>query len=121
MCPEVTMPQLTVRLFVPLEISKVLHPQNLRRPLNVIQQRGRPDKALVAHQLFRVKLPVRPAEDPVTLCRDLTQRVIDRHAVLLSARNYRLPRRACSASIASNNARKLPLPKPRLPARWIIS
>gem|GEM_PF-6594195 len=34
---------------------------------------------------------------------------------------YRLPRRACSRSSASNSALKLPLPKPRAPLRWMIS
>jgi hypothetical protein len=34
---------------------------------------------------------------------------------------YRFPRMACSRSMASNNALKLPLPKPREPLRWIIS
>ena len=33
----------------------------------------------------------------------------------------RLPRRACSASIDMNKARKLPSPKPRAPSRWMIS
>ena len=37
------------------------------------------------------------------------------------ARRYRLPREACSRSIASNRALKFPLPKLRLPLRWIIS
>ena len=32
-----------------------------------------------------------------------------------AARDHRLPRRACSRSIASNSALKLPLPKPREP------
>src|SRR5258706_2965354 len=34
---------------------------------------------------------------------------------------YRLPRRACSISIASNKALKLPTPKPRDPCRSMIS
>ena len=34
---------------------------------------------------------------------------------------YRFPRAACSRSIASNRALKLPLPKLRLPLRWITS
>jgi hypothetical protein len=33
----------------------------------------------------------------------------------------RLPRRACSASIDMNKARKFPSPKPRAPSRWMIS
>src|SRR2546425_625597 len=37
------------------------------------------------------------------------------------SRPYRLPRRACSRSIASNRALKLPSPKPRAPSRWMIS
>ena len=34
---------------------------------------------------------------------------------------YRLPRAACSRSMASNSALKLPFPKLRLPFRWMIS
>src|ERR1044071_5845790 len=34
---------------------------------------------------------------------------------------HKFPRRACSRSIASNSALKLPLPKLRLPLRWITS
>ena len=34
---------------------------------------------------------------------------------------YKFPRRACSRSIASNRALKLPFPKLRLPLRWITS
>jgi hypothetical protein len=34
---------------------------------------------------------------------------------------HRLPRRACSRSMASKSALKLPLPKLRLPLRWITS
>ena len=35
--------------------------------------------------------------------------------------HQRLPRRACSRSMASNSALKFPLPKLRLPLRWMIS
>jgi hypothetical protein len=34
---------------------------------------------------------------------------------------YSVPRRACSCSMASNSALKLPLPKLREPRRWMIS
>ena len=34
---------------------------------------------------------------------------------------YKFPRNACSRSIDSNSALKLPLPKPRLPRRSMIS
>jgi hypothetical protein len=35
--------------------------------------------------------------------------------------HYKFPRRACSRSIASKSALKLPFPKLRLPLRWITS
>jgi hypothetical protein len=41
--------------------------------------------------------------------------------VLPSSRPHRFPLAACSRSIASNNARKFPLPKLRAPFRWMIS
>src|SRR4051794_8822807 len=112
-----TMPKHAMRLRFPVQLLAFLHAEHLSGPLYVIQQRRRTNEALVAHQLLGVKTAIRTPKDAVTFGRHLTQAVIDRHAVLLQ----RFPRRACSASIASNSARKLPLPKPLLPALWMIS
>src|SRR5438876_3492482 len=55
----------------------------------------------------------------VMFSRDFSQSLVIRHC--RSSSFYKLPRAACSRSIASNSALKLPLPKLFAPLRWMIS
>src|SRR6185312_7957913 len=92
------------------QMADGLHP---RRRVEVVEQGRGADKAVVADQFLRVQRPVLLAEDAVPLGGQRAQAVVKRH--------YKFPRTACSRSMASNRARKLPLPKPRLPWRSMIS
>src|SRR5262249_43735424 len=112
------------------------------RRMRVVEQRRRSGEALVPHQLFRINAAVRLAEDSMTLTGDLTQGVVDRHcerfgyggnclvgsdytssppASAFSQAVHRLPRSACSCSIASKSALKFPFPKLFAPFRSMIS
>src|SRR5712691_5600433 len=84
------------------------------RLIEVIEQGRGAGEALVAHQLLDVEAAIALAKDAVAFVRDLSQKVVNRHG-------YRFPRSACSRSIDSNSALKLPFPNPRLPSRWISS
>ena len=65
----------------------------------------------VSHDTLSCRLPASlPARAPIGLTRSAVR-----------ARPQRFPRRACSSSIASNSALKLPTPKPREPWRSMIS
>src|SRR5690606_35619362 len=105
------------------------------RQVVVVQNRLDAGEALQPHDFLAVQRAIRLAEPGVPLVRHLSKAVIKGHwqtssfvargteplAVGAAWRRYRLPRRACSSSIASKSALKLPLPKPWLPRRWITS
>ncbi len=84
-----------------------------RGRMNVIQQRRRAGESLDADELLVVDRAIRLPEGDVPLARDLPQRVVVRH--------QRFPRSACSRSMLSKSALKLPAPKLLAPFRWMIS
>ena len=77
----------------------------------VVEDRLVAREALVAHDLLDQQRPVLP-ELRVPLRRQLAHRDVA---------HQRFPLAACSRSIASNSALKLPSPKPRAPCRSISS
>ena len=87
------------------------HGRAIHRPDH--QTRRRSDKNPAEDQL-RIS-PVDEGKD------DQRKRNCFRKRRILRRCLYRFPRSACSRSIASNSALKLPFPKERLPLRWMIS
>src|SRR5579862_9445357 len=83
------------------------------RRVRMIEERRGANETLVAHELLGVQAAVRLAERRVAFSGNLAECVIDRH--------QRFPRSACSRSIASKSALKLPAPKLFAPLRWITS
>src|SRR5207248_8735929 len=81
------------------------------RRLEVVEDRLVAGEALVAHHLLCQQSAVGP-ELRVPLRRQLAHRHVA---------HQRFPLAACSRSIASNSALKLPSPKPRAPWRSMIS
>ena len=92
--------------------GEVLEALKAEQLVHVVEQRRRPREALVADQLLGQQRAV-AAKHRVPLVRQLPERVVDRH--------YKFPLSACSRSMASNSALKLPFPNPLLPLRWISS
>ena len=98
-----------------LELRLLHSPHRLhgRGRIRVIEKRRRSSESLVSHQLFSIQSAVGLPESDVTLARNASQCVVAWH--------QRLPRSACSRSIASNSALKFPAPKLFAPLRWMIS
>ena len=93
-----------------LERAELLH---AARRLEVVQDRLVAGEALEAHDLLGQQRAV-VAELDVPLARDVAEALVEGHLEVS-------PRSACSRSIASNSALKLPSPKPRAPWRSITS
>ncbi len=110
---EVAHAQALVGVLLQPDFAQQFSPDHRRRPVEMVEQRRGSDEPLVALQLLVVDAAFRLAQRHVPLLRQLAQSVVAVH--------QRLPRSACSASIASNSALKLPCPKPRDPLRWMIS
>src|SRR5690606_5128055 len=107
--------------------------------VHVVGQRRSAAEPFVPHELLGIEAAIRFAKGNVPLARYAAECVIDGHGGAVvrfrEKRQYsvpcarfrvlplshRLPRSSCSLSIASNSARKLPLPKLLAPLRWMIS
>ena len=110
---EMAVPERHVIVLFPHDIAHLPRRLHGGGRMDVVQQRRRPGESFVPHEFLGIQSAVGTPEDGVTLARDLAQRVVDRH--------QRLPRSACSRSMASNSALKLPAPKLFAPLRWMIS
>src|SRR5690606_33122889 len=112
--PEVPVPEAGGLVRLPPDVTELLRRLDGGGRMGVVEQRRGADEALVPHQLLGVEPAVGPPEDGVALPGHLAQEVVDRHG-------QRFPRAACSRSMASKSALKLPLPKLLAPFRWMIS
>ena len=97
---EVPHAQPLVGVFLQLDFAQQFGPDHSGRAVEVVEQRRRTDEPLVALELFVVDAAVRLAQRHVPLLWQLAQPVVAVH--------QRFPRAACSCSIASNSALKLP-------------
>ena len=97
---EVPHAQPSVRVLLQLDFAQQLGPDYGGRAMEVVEQRGRADESLVALELLVVDATVRLAQSLVALLWQLAQPVVAVH--------QRFPRAACSSSMASNSALKLP-------------
>jgi len=98
------MMQRLVRVGLELYFAHAPHGLDRRRRMDVIHESRRSGKSLVSDELLGVDASARLLEGNMPLAGNLSERVIDRHV-------YRLPRRSCSRSSASNSALKFPAPK----------
>src|SRR5438445_8613229 len=80
----------------------------------VVEQRRRSAEALAAEELLVERASLTLHVD-MALAGQIAEVQVRPHA------RQRLPRAACSRSMASKSALKLPLPKPFAPLRWITS
>src|SRR5215207_4392003 len=114
---KVAMAEGRVVVRLELRLHQPLHRHHRRGRVHVVEERRGAGESFVADELLGVQSAIRLPEGDVPLPRDLPERVIERHGPSF----YRFPRKACSRSIASNSALKLPAPKLRAPLRWMIS
>src|SRR5262249_9786911 len=112
---EMTMSERLVGVGLVFDFFDAPYRLHCRRRMDVIQQRGSAGKAFVPHQLLGVDAAGGLSESCMPLARGLAESVVDGHCC------YKLPLSACSCSIASNSALKLPFPKLRAPFRSITS
>src|SRR4051812_3277341 len=85
----------------------------LGRRAEMVEQRFCASESVNAHQLLVIERPAGLAELRVPFVREAAKPMVVAHT--------RLPRRACSRSIASNSDLKFPSPNPREPCRSITS